>query len=213
MLIFDFFAGTGSATKAFQDAGDTVIRFEINRAFEAEDRSDLLLVTGQELVEKYGRPDFVWASPPCTSFSIASVSNHWTREGDQYCPISESASYGRLLAMRTVEIMYEIDPVLGFAIENPRGLLRKMPFMDSLERVTVHYCQYGDNRQKPTDIWGVIPNWIPKPVCSPGASCHEPAPRGTHGGTQGMNSAKERAELPYGISEEIREALIEELGG
>ena len=211
MLIFDFFSGTGSATKAFTDAGDTVIHFEINRSLPADDRSDLLMVTGQELVEKYGRPDFIWASPPCTSFSVASVANHWMREGDEYVPISESASYGRLLAMRTVQLMYEIDPKLGFAIENPRGLMRKMPFMQDLERFTIHYCQYGDNRQKPTDIWGVIPNWIPRPVCSPGASCHEPAPRGSHGGTQRLNGAKERSELPEGISIDIREALEMEL--
>ena len=211
MLIFDFFAGTGSATRAFEDNGDTVIRFEINRNLDADDRSDLLMISGKELVEKYGRPDFIWASPPCTSFSVASVANHWKREGEGYVPLSESASYGRLLAMRTVELVYEIDPVLGFAIENPRGLLRKMPFMSTLERFTIHYCQYGDMRQKPTDIWGVIPNWIPRPVCSPGASCHEPAPRGSHGGTQGMNSAQERSELPYDLGAELREALLEEL--
>lgn len=211
MLIFDFFAGTGSATQAFADAGDTVIRFEINRNMPADDRVDLLMVHGKDLVEKYGRPDFIWASPPCTSFSVASVANHWVREGDTYEPLTEGASYGRQLAIRTVELMYEIDPMLGFAIENPRGLLRKMPFMNNLERFTIHYCQYGDKRQKPTDIWGVIPNWIPKPVCSPGASCHEAAPRGTHGGTQGMNSAKERSELPYELGADMREALLLEL--
>jgi site-specific DNA-cytosine methylase len=211
MLIFDFFAGLGSSTQAFRDAGDTVISFEINRSMDADDRSDLLITNGQELVKKYGRPDFIWASPPCTSFSVASVSNHWKNEDGEYVPLSESASYGRLLAMRTIELMYEIDPKVGFAIENPRGLLRKMPFMQDMERVTVHYCQYGDNRQKPTDIWGVIPNWIPRPVCSPGASCHEAAPRGTHGGTQGMNSAKERSAVPSEIGKEIREALIWDL--
>lgn len=208
MLIFDLFSGTGSATQAFVDNGDTVIRFEINRSMPADDRSDLLMIKGQELVEKYGRPDFVWASPPCTSFSVASVANHWKKEGDEYVPLTESASYGRLLAMRTVELIFEIDPKLGYAIENPRGLLRTMPFMQDLERMTIHYCQYGDKRQKPTDIWGVIPNWIPRTPCSPGASCHEPAPRGTHGGTQGMNSAKERAELPYEVGQTILEALL-----
>ena len=44
-----------------------------------------------------------------------------------------------------------------FFIENPRGLLRKMPFMRDLMRHTVTYCQYGDTRMKPTDIWTNAP--------------------------------------------------------
>ena len=34
MLVFDFFAGTGSSTRAFEDAGDTVIRFELDEQFD-----------------------------------------------------------------------------------------------------------------------------------------------------------------------------------
>ena len=30
MLVFDFFAGTKSSTQAFEDAGDTVISFELD---------------------------------------------------------------------------------------------------------------------------------------------------------------------------------------
>ena len=35
MLVFDFFAGTGSSTQAFKDAGHTVISFELDDYFEA----------------------------------------------------------------------------------------------------------------------------------------------------------------------------------
>ena len=38
-------------------------------------------------------------------------------------------------------------------IENPRGKLRKLEIVKDLPRTTVTYCQYGDIRMKPTDLW------------------------------------------------------------
>lgn len=58
MLIFDFFAGTGSATQAFADAGHRVIKVEIDESFEAEHR-DIRELTAEYLVAKYGTPDFI----------------------------------------------------------------------------------------------------------------------------------------------------------
>ena len=55
--------------------------------------------------------------------------------------------------LRTLMLMDEIAPALWF-IENPRAVLRKMPFMPNGDsRHEVWYCQYGDTRAKPTDIW------------------------------------------------------------
>jgi site-specific DNA-cytosine methylase len=46
MIVFDFFAGTGSATKAFEDAGHKVIKFELDEYFQADER-DILAMTSQ----------------------------------------------------------------------------------------------------------------------------------------------------------------------
>lgn len=81
-------------------------------------------------------------------------------------------------------------------IENPRGGLRKMTFMKDLPRYTVTYCQYGDTRMKPTDIWTNHPNPQFKPMCHNGDSCHQPAPRGSKTGTQGLKGAVERSVIP-----------------
>lgn len=40
MLIFDFFAGTGSSPQAFKDAGHTVVTFENDSQFEASELVD-----------------------------------------------------------------------------------------------------------------------------------------------------------------------------
>ena len=71
-----------------------------------------------------------------------------------------------------------------------------MNFMKNLPRYTITYCQYGDTRMKPTDIWTNHPNPNFKPMCHNGDSCHESAPRGSKTGTQGLKGAKERSVIP-----------------
>lgn len=58
-------------------------------------------------------------------------------------------------------------------------------------RHTISYCQYGDNRMKPTDIWTNDLKWIPKPPCKNGDKCHISAPRGSITGTQGLKNSIE----------------------
>lgn len=85
MIIFDFFSGTGSSTQAFKDAGHTVISFELDNYFEATEHVDIFLLNAKDLIKKYGQPDFVWASPPCTAFSVASIGHHWLQGGGIHC--------------------------------------------------------------------------------------------------------------------------------
>lgn len=101
---------------------------------------------------------------------------------------------------RTRHIIAKAAPRLGFIIENPRAKLRKLPVVADLPRVTVTYCQYGETRMKPTDLWGRFPAGLTfKPPCANGASCHVSAPRGSTTGTQGMDSA-ESARIPYALA-------------
>lgn len=71
-----------------------------------------------------------------------------------------------------------------------------MDFMNGLPRYTVTYCQYGDTRMKPTDIWTNHPNPNFKPPCKNGDSCHVPAPRGAVTGTQGVKGSRYRSVIP-----------------
>lgn len=74
--------------------------------------------------------------------------------------------------------------------------MRKMDCMQDLPCHTVTYCQYGDTRMKPTDIWTNHPNPQFKPICKNGDSCHVSAPRGSRTGTQGLKDARERSVIP-----------------
>jgi len=203
VIIYDFFAGTGSATKAFEDAGHTVIKVELDPYFEANER-DILGLTAEGLISKYGKPDFIWASPPCQTFSVASISRHWTIDKK---PKSIEAEIAIGLVNYTINLIEALKPVYGFIIENPRGMLRKQAIMAGLPRRTVTYCQYGDFRMKPTDLWGYVDNWINKPACKNGDKCHQSAPRGSTTGTQGIKGAKSRSIIPYKLGKEILNAI------
>jgi len=208
MLVFDFFSGTGSSTQAFKDAGHTVITFELDDFFEATEHANVFDLNAADLIAKYGQPDFVWASPPCTAFSVASMGHHWGGGVRAYEPKTEAAKISQELVAHTRKLIAELNPTKGWLMENPRGMLRKLPVVAELPRTTVTYCTYGDSRMKPTDLWGVVPNWTPRTMCKNGMPCHEAAPRGAKTGTQGLKGARERSRVPYALGEEILEALI-----
>jgi hypothetical protein len=208
MLVFDFFAGTGSATQAFVDAGDTVVTFEMDRYFNATETVDITTLTAEYLLATYGQPDFIWASPPCTAFSVASIGHHWGGGKGAYEPKTEAAVHNQYLVTYTRDLITELSPRSGWIIENPRGVLRKLPPVQELPHRTVTYCQYGDNRMKPTDLWGDVPNWTPLPMCKNGSPCHEAAPRGARTGTQGLKDAKLRSMVLYQLGLEIRNAIV-----
>lgn len=206
MIVFDFFSGTGSSTQAFKDAGHTVIRIELDEYFEADER-DIMKMTSEYLIQKYGQPDFIWASPPCTAFSVASMGHHWGGGKGAYQPKTEAAKFNQELVRHTLKLINDLMPTKGWLMENPRGMLRKLPVVQGIQRQTITYCQYGDERMKPTDLWGYVPGWTPKPMCKNGEPCHVAAPRGSKTGTQGLKGAKDRSRVPYKLGEEILKAL------
>lgn len=155
-------------------------------------------------------PDVIWASIPCQTFSIASCSTHWTPDK---IPKTDKCRNGIAIAKKTLEIINEIQPKFYF-IENPRGLLRKMDFMQNIPKTTITYCQYeldipvNERRMKPTDIWtNSLDLWEPKKMCKNGMPCHVSAPRGSRTGTQGLKGNFERSKIPNLLCEEILKAV------
>ena len=211
MIVYDFFAGTGSATKAFEDAGHTIIRVELDEYFEAEER-DILSLTAETLIAKYGQPDFIWASPPCTTFSVASIRHYWSYIDGKAMPKNEKTLHGIAIVAHTVALIQTLNPTYGWLMENPRGMLRKQSVVSELNRRTITYCQYGDFRMKPTDLWGEVPGWISREPCKAGMTCHNSAKRGSDTGSQGIGGggkrgAMLRSMIPYELGKEILDAI------
>lgn len=205
MKVLELFAGTRSIGKAFESRGHEVYSVEWNKKFENINLyEDIMNVTADQIIKDFGCPDVIWASPDCTTFSIAAISYHRKKnpETGSLDPVSEYAKFCDKVDQHVLELIRELKPKYYF-IENPRGGLRKMDWMKDLPRYTVTYCQYGDTRMKPTDIWTNHPDPKFKPMCHNGDSCHTPAPRGSKAGTQGLKGSVERSIIPEELCNHI----------
>ena len=204
MKVLELFAGTRSIGKAFEEKGHEVFSVEWDRSFENIDLyKDIYELSAKEILDKFGKPDVIWASPDCSSYSIAAISHHRKREENgNLAPVSEYAKFCDRVNQHTLNLIMTLSPKYWF-IENPRGGMRKMDFMHGLPRYTVTYCQYGDTRMKPTDIWTNHPDPNFKPACKNGDPCHEKAPRGSITGTQGLKCSKERSVIPVELCRHI----------
>lgn len=202
MKVLELFAGTRPIGKAFEERGHEVYSVEWNKDFSDIDLyEDVNKVTAEFILKEFGRPDVIWASPDCTTYSIAGVSHHRKYVSGELLPVSEYAKFCDKTNKHVINLIKELNPKYYF-IENPRGCLRKMNFMKDLPRYTVTYCQYGDKRMKPTDIWTNHPDPKFKPMCKNGDSCHEKAPRGSKTGTQGLSKV-DRSKIPYELCKHI----------
>lgn len=204
MKVLELFAGTRSIGKAFERGGHEVFSIEWDQRFNNINLyADIGKVTADDILREFGRPDVIWASPDCTTYSIAAISHHRRKEEDgNLTPVSEYAKFCDSVNTHVLEMIKELKPKYWF-IENPRGGLRKMRFMQGLPRYTVTYCQYGDTRMKPTDIFTNHPNPRFKPPCHNGDPCHVAAPRGAKTGTQGLKGHIERSIIPDDLCDHI----------
>ena len=208
MKTLELFAGSRSFSKVAQKLGHQTYTTD-NQDFEQIDQvCDIFNFDIDKMLEEYGHPDIIWASPPCTAFSVASIGHHWNQD---HTPKTEKAVLGVEIVQRTKEIIEKLNPQYYF-VENPRGKLRKLPVVDSFPyQKTITYCSYGDMRMKPTDIWSNT-DFTTRPMCFNGnKDCHHaPAPRGSKTGTQGLKGDYLRSQIPAALFQDLFADVIVE---
>ena len=214
MNVLELFAGSRSIGNVAEQLGMNV--FSIH--WKKFDKINLAIdIQELQIKDVPFVPDIIWASPDCTTYSIASCSTHRNKSIEPKSDYAKKCDNVNKHYLSLINEWLKINPNMIFYIENPRGMMRKMPFMKGLQRVTVWYCAYGDTRAKPTDIWSnniqsiFNPNgWKPRAECFNGnKKCqHESAPRGSKTGTQGKKDSYNRSKIPYDLCKEILESKM-----
>jgi hypothetical protein len=204
MKVLELFAGSRSVGKIAEELGMEVFSSDL---IEFEGIHYPISILDFDVSKVPFQPDVIWASPPCTGFSVAAIGHHWSGGKGAYIPKTETAKLGIELVRKTLEIINHFQPTYWF-MENPRGVLRKLDVVKGLKKNSVTYCQYGDERMKPTDIWTNSDVWTPKPMCKNGDPCHVAAPRGSRTGTQGRANAYERSKIPADLCLEILKSCL-----
>lgn len=213
MKLLELYAGSGSVGNVARELGYEVFSVDWIAYENISLQKDISTLAISDLP---WIPDVVWKSPDCKTYSISAISTH--RNKEDLSGKSEYAKQCDITNIHTQNLLKELlvlNPNLIYYIENPRGGMRKMPFMEYYPiRHTVWYCQYGDDRAKPTDIWTNNYGWEPRPECHNFKRnritgeiikhCHhESAPRGSRTGTQGRKGSYERSKIPYELCLEV----------
>jgi len=193
MNVLDLFCGLKGWSQAFADRGHNVVTLDNNPKFSPTICRNILAMTA----ESFEHPDVVLASPPCECFSVASIPAHWKNMQP------DGKALGAIeLVKHTLNLIYDLRPKFWF-LENPRAMLRTII---GNPPVTVYFAQYGENRLKPTDIWGRHPKGFKKmQITDRSLLDYEKAPRGSRKGTQAIQKSEDRARIPYALSKIVCE--------
>ena len=93
LKVLELFAGTRSISQAFEKRGHQVYCVEWDKQFQNIDLyENILNVQAGDIISSFGYPDVIWASPDCSSYSVAAISRHRRRdESGNLIPSSEYA--------------------------------------------------------------------------------------------------------------------------
>ena len=149
MKLLELFSGTQSVSNVARELGFEVV--SLDRDMEADIKTDIMDWNYREYEPKHF--DVIWASPPCTEYSIAKTT------GCRDLVLANS------IVKRTLEIIEYFEPTY-WLLENPQtGLLKKQDFMFNLSYNDVDYCKYSMPYRKRTRLWNNLNNWTPRPLC------------------------------------------------
>ena len=124
MKTLELFSGTKSFSKVAKELGHSTCTIDNDSSLDPDILGSVLdILPTASMLQGL---DVLWASPPCQGFSVAVIGRNWNRD---YTPKTDSARMAMRLALKTINLIEQSQPRYWF-IENPRGMLRKMPFMD-----------------------------------------------------------------------------------
>lgn len=213
MKILELFCGTKYVGKIFGDVhGHHIVSVDFDKKRSPDICCDILDLDYTELW-KPGDFDFIWASPPCATFSTLR-SSHIGRVGKdgvikttKETIISDMENVGVPIMKKAQEIIEYLKPKY-WVMENPKtGRMKNyidkdVPFYD------VDYCAYGYRYQKQTRLWSNIVGF--KPLVCDKLHIHESfGGRSKSGVFYKPTTLSERYSIPPLLIESIYNCILE----
>ena len=200
--LLELCSGTGSVGRAFAARGWDVVSVDCDPRANASICCDLLELTAERCCS-YGPVDFVWASPPCTFYSIARTTG----------PPADLEAADRLV-QKCLDLAAELG--VGFVLENPwTGKLKNRAVVQGIPMRICDYCMYGAAYRKRTALWTNTEFTPTRPLCAYTCSACDPvarrhrerAQRGSWAGAGERQSQRLRTlyALPAALCQEIAE--------
>ena len=160
--VLDLSSGTGSVSKHCLARPETYaepVSVDILKKCKATITSDIMELHYKSLWQP-GDFDMVWASLPCTHYSIART----------IASTPKDIVGSNAIVRRTLDIIMYLKPKAWFMKNPGTGLLKVQDVVSGLPYHDVSYCMYGFDYQKPTRIWTNVHNLQPK-YCTKDRDC------------------------------------------
>jgi len=210
LAMLELFCGCGIVSQEFADRKWKIRSLDNDDASNATDKVDIMKF---QLGDIGYVPDFIWASPPCFTYSIMAGGKHRSVDAPEKTPEAREHNMYFAKMAHLLQTTKKLHPHAIFVIENPVGLLYKMPLMAELERtlglhrVQVDYCAFGRCDKKPTHLWTndfdlacALREYTCRNKCPYYGSTH---PVGARGQGQYFNAAA----IPEALAEEVAECV------
>ncbi len=192
--LLELFSGTGSIGKSFRAKGWEVTSVDIEAKFNPTICCDVLDLTCDRL-SAYGDVDLIWASPPCTHYSIARTTARTPRD-----LVGSDAMVQKVLDLADSLFCYYI-------MENPHsGLLKSREVVEGIPMRVLDYCRYGTAYRKRTSIWTNSDFMPGRPLCHQDCQSSDGKKhlrRAQRSGAGWHNTLEELYHIPQSLCDEI----------
>jgi site-specific DNA-cytosine methylase len=212
--LLELFCGTKSVGNVFEQKGYEVISLDYKKKFNPTICENILTWDYKIYAPDYF--DVIWASPDCTTWSVAtciyrSIKEIYGFEGKH----KAKAELGNQMVLRCIEILKYFKPRAWF-MENPRGRMAHFPPLIEFEKehnvrkLLVYYGNYDNwGFPKATNIWSNLPLWEneKKPTMDESLWYRDGKGINRYYAFQNSN-AKERSRIPPTLIENLYASIV-----
>lgn len=160
MKTLELFSGTKSFSKIMKAKGHSTLTIDNDRTLNPDMIIDLLAMQPESFSKDY---ELIWASPPCTAFSVASISHHWKGGWRKYIPKTKEAELGLKLLEKTIEIIAYIKPRKWYMKDDTIPKLEETSIQEEYDKIIAE-AALASKMEIPYDDWKA--RWKLKDFCT-----------------------------------------------